>query len=236
MKTKRLFLTFGILLLCLTPASSQIVIEEDVRSTDTIDIFKSAEREQTKSPRLAMFANLLVPGLGHKYLGFERRSFIFFATEALLITGSVFSERYSHKLYTNAISYAHNYAKISTDKDIDHIYWKIIGDKDFPTYKHFNNAADNDRIFDEKYVKPDETWVWEADVYQEHYRKTRKEAMAFHVTSSFFIGAMILNHVVAFIDVRIMAKRRSYASTTPTILPYYSYRNKKVGLVLAKNF
>jgi hypothetical protein len=221
------------------PVYAQIVVEDDIKTTDTVNIFETGETasEKTKSPKLAMFANILVPGLGHQYLGDKRRAFIYFSTEAALIFGMVFCERYSKKVFGDSRSYASNYAGIQCTKDPDDEYWSIIGNKLFLDTKEYNTVMELNREFDKKYVNQSDLWYWENEYYQERYRKLREDAMNFHVVSSFFLGAMLLNHVVSFIDVRIMSKRRStHYQSSVNIQPYYSISDKKLGVSFTQNF
>lgn len=221
------------------PLFGQIVVEEDIKTTDTINIFESAEEEseKKKSARLAMFMNILIPGLGHQYIGDKRRAFIYFSTEAALIFGMVMCEGYSKKIFSNSRAYAFQFAGVKSSRDPDDEYWRIIGNDFFQSYDQYNSAVENNREFDLKYVEPGERWQWEADFYQERYRKLRQDAMNFHVVSSFFLGAALLNHVVSFIDVRITSKRKSkYSNSRIYLQPYYTVADKKLGLSVKRNF
>jgi hypothetical protein len=226
-------------LLSALPLYSQIVVEEDTKTTDTIDIFRTVDTdaENAKSPKLAMLMNILVPGLGHQYLDMKKRAFVYFSTEVALMFGMVMCEGYSKKIFSDSRSYAFQFAGISSTRDPDDEYWRIIGDDFFQSYDQYNAAIENNRDFDMKYVQPDERWQWEADFYQDRYRKLRQDAMNFHVVSSFFLGAVLLNHVVAFIDVRIASRRQTnYSHNKTTILPYYASTNKTLGLTVSRTF
>lgn len=234
-----LLLVAGTILSYRLPLSAQVVVEEEV-TTDTIDIFATEEDklDQKKSPRLAMWANLLVPGLGHQYIGKQKRAFGYFTAEALFIFGMVFSERYSKKMFENSRSYAWKYGATKCTKDPDNEYWKIIGNKYYMGYEQFNNEMELIDQTDKKYVEPDETWYWEDEYYQETYRDIRKTSTRLHIISSFFLGAMILNRAVSFIDVRIASKYRTVQSKNAKIdiQPHYSLLDREVGLSLTKNF
>ncbi len=238
-KLYSIIISFGIIIFSVMPLYSQIVVEEDIKTTDTVNIFESteSETEKKKSAKLAMFMNILIPGLGHQYMGDKQRAFVYFSTEAALIFGMVMCERYSKNVFSNSRSYAFQHAGVQSTRDKDDEYWRVIGIDFFQSYDQYNTAIENNREFDLKYVEPDERWQWEADFYQKRYRKLRQDAMNFHVVSSFFLGAALLNHVVSFIDVRITSKRRSaYNQKAVNILPYYSFSNKEVGLSIARNF
>lgn len=221
------------------PCNAQVIVEETI-TTDTVDIFAQAldKSIQKKSPRLAMWANILVPGLGHQYLGKNKRAFTYFTTEALLIFGMVFTERYSKKMFENSRSYAWKYAATTSKKDPENEYWKILGNKFFLSAYEFNNVMELNGEYDEKYVNPDELWYWENEIYQENYREIRKIGTRFHIASSFFLGAMILNRAVSFIDVRLASKYRTVQGnrTNIDIHPHYSLSDKEIGVYLTSTF
>ncbi len=123
-KAHSIIFLIGIIFISVIPVYSQIVVEEDTKTTDTINIFESAETEpgKKKSPRLAMLANLLIPGLGHQYLGDKQRAFVYFSTEAALIFGMVFCERYSTKIFSDSRGYAGKYADVQCPRDPDDEY------------------------------------------------------------------------------------------------------------------
>lgn len=238
-KVLRIILFITIITSYSIPLNAQVVIEETI-TTDTIDFFTKEEKEvqRRKHPKLSMLMNLVLPGLGHQYLGDEKRAMVYFTTEALFIFGMFFSESYSRKMYRNSISYAYNYANTKSTKDYEDEYWRIIGNKFFLDYKQYNNVMELEDDMDKKYVEPDETWYWESEYYQENYRDIRQAATRFHVVSSFFLGAMILNRAVSFIDARIASKDNYYISRRKKIdvQPYCSLENREIGVYLTGNF
>lgn len=227
------------LMAVLMPLTAQVVVEE-VITTDTVDIFAAVEKQQQlhKSPRVAMLGSLVLPGLGHQYLGNDKRAFGYYLTEAMLVFGLVYSERYSRKMYSNSRSYAWRYAATHSDLDPQNEYWKIIGNKYFMTLEEFNNAMELNGIYDEKIVDEQKSWHWETEAYQKEYRDIRKVATRFHIVSSFFMGGMILNHVVAFIDTRIASKYLNIQGkhTSLQIYPQLSIAEENVGISMIKKF
>jgi len=239
MKNVKFILIIGALLAGFITASAQVVIEEEI-TTDTVNILTAdkAASQRAKSPRLAMMANLLVPGLGHKYIGKEGRAMVYFASEALFIFGLIYSETYSRKMYDNSKSYAWKYAGTRYEKESDDEYWKVIGNKYYRSYKDYNYEMELIGQPDKKYSEPDDLWYWEDDYYQTRYREIRKTATSFHVVSSFFLGAMILNRAISFIDVRIASKYTTLQTTKAEIRlkPLCSLNKKELGISLTGNF
>ena len=239
MKTVKIMLFLIITILYVVSLHAQVVVEETI-TTDTVDIFAKSDKAQEgrRFPKLSMLMNLVLPGLGHQYLGEEKKAMVYFSTEALLIFGMVFSESYSKKMYRNSKSYAWRYAGTRCTKDPEDEYWKIIGNKYYMSYMEFNDEMELINEMDMKYVEQDELWYWESEYYQENYREMRKTATSFHVVSSFFLGAMILNRVISFMDARIASKYDTYQAKRNEIevLPYYSLNDREVGVAITGNF
>jgi hypothetical protein len=87
-----------------------------------------------------------------------------------------------------------------------------------------------------KYVEPHLQWQWIDESYMEEYEVLWENATRFHVVSTFFIGAMILNRVIAFIDVRAATKSggggsRVAVRAQPSVSP-----DGVVGLFLKSRF
>ena len=233
-----LFITI-ITAVCSVPLNAQVTVEEAI-TTDTVDFFtkEMKETQRRKFPKVAMLMNLVLPGLGHQYLGDENRAMVYFTTEALLVFGMVFSESYSRKMYRNSKSYAWKYAGTKCSKNSEDEYWKIIGYEDFMNSNEYNDAVEHNRDFDMKYIEPDETWYWESEFYQEKYRDVRQTATTLHVFSSFFLGAMILNRAFSFIDARIASKDNSFQSRRKEtdVFPSFSLKKKGLGVTISHSF
>ena len=218
---------------------SQVVIEEEI-TTDTIEIFSAALRDSDyeKKGRIAMWSTILLPGLGHQFLHKDSKALIYFAVEATAIIGMIFNEKYSQKLYSDSRSFAWHYANTNSQKPAAHSYWQLIGDKYFLNYKHYNNAVELNGEYNLKKTDPNEFWEWESDSYQTKYRGIREDAIRFHVISSFFLGAMFLNRIVSFIDIRVSSKYHSVQNESKNIQfhPTYSSVQNEIGISLTGNF
>ncbi len=217
---------------------AQVAVEDAV-TTDTIDLFVTQEEsQQKKSPALAMLGNILFPGLGYQYIGNRRRAMAYFVTETFLIFGMVFCKGYSKKLYSDSRSYAWMYAGTESVKDEEDNYWKIIGNKNYMNYEEYNDIIEHNRTPENKYVNGKNFWAWEDEFYRDTYRNMRNDAMHFHIISSFFLGAMILNRAVSFIDIRFASRSDNSARSQKKsrIQPYYSFHYREVGISLSRDF
>lgn len=218
---------------------AQVIIEEKI-TTDTVDIFKKEEErvKHASSAKWAALASLVLPGAGHQIIGDNKKAMVYFATEAVLLCGTIFCERFSTRLLGDSRNYAWQYAQTVCNKDPDDEYWKNIGDKYFKSSKEYNYVMELNRQFDRKYVQPEEQWYWEDESYQTTYRDIRANATRFHIAATFLIGGMILDRVISFIDVRITSKRKTFETATLdlNVRPYYSLSSKQVGILVQKQF
>lgn len=89
----------SLLMLSAFTAGAQLTVEEI--TTDSINLF--AENKETfKSSKLAMSATVLLPGLGHQYLGRSNSALAYLSMDLLAFFGAVFCEQYSRKLQSEA--------------------------------------------------------------------------------------------------------------------------------------
>jgi hypothetical protein len=223
-------------LLCLVCAlciSAQVVTEETV-VTDSVDL--SIPKEQaTKSPGLAMAATILLPGLGHQYLGKQQSAFAYFSAEALFVVGAVFCEQYSAKVFKNTRSYAWVYGMASGGPGADERYWQRVGD--YLDSRKYNEDQELNRTPEAKYVAENLQWRWADESYMKDYRSMRADATTFHVASSFFLGAMVLDRIVSFIDVRASTRDRGFRKTAAvSVRPTLSGDFSTVGMRLSSSF
>lgn len=222
--------------------SAQVIVEEDV-STDTVNLFDASKtsvksiEDSKKSIALTMFGNIMLPGLGHKYIGEDKRAFTYFAVEAVALLGTIFSRQYSSKVYSNSRAFAANNAGTRSNRDGGDEYWKNIAIKEYVTIDNYNYIQELNRTPDKKYIKEDDFWEWGSDDAQEKYRDMRENASNLQVASSFFLGAMLLNRAISMIDGRISAKRYNESVfSTLTFEPRNSIEGNGAGLALVKRF
>ena len=213
---KSLFYSFGagcIVAALLLPASlfAQVHVEEEM-STDSINVFQKDELPG-KSGAIAMTANLLLPGLGHYYFGNEKAAHGFFAAEALFIFGAFACNQYAKEIAASAHAFAFLCANVQGGMGADDFFWDNIGkfmDSDGLNQSReagYNQAQGLNRAGDgNKYLAPNLQWRWQDEASRQQYNNYMKKSLNYRVASSFFIGAMILNRLVSFIDIRVASR------------------------------
>lgn len=212
--------------------NAQTVSEETV-VTDSVDLFATTAGEKGKSRGLAMAAAIIMPGLGHQYLGKQERALGYFSVEALLLFGAIYSEKYSQKLYGDARTYAWKYAWTQGGPAPRDNYWQNIGYAD--DWQGYNRAQLNNRDT-ALYVGDNLKFAW-PDGVRKQYQAKRENAARFHVASTFLIGAMALNRVVSFVDVRSSTRHRAIKTlSSARLCPSISSDLRMTGLTLSAQF
>jgi hypothetical protein len=214
--------------------AAQTTTEQTIQ-TDTVDLFRQSEPQTKKSPGLAMFQSIVLPGLGHQYLGMQDHAIPYFATEALFVFGAIFCEQYSARMVENSHLYAMQYADAKGGGGADSRYWQNIGD--YLDLAGYNNVQELNGTPDKKYVSADLKWTWADTSYMNEYRRIRSRGTNFHVASTFFIGAMVLDRVIAFVDTRATTKfARVRKVSSIRVTPEMSADGSTFGATLSCRF
>jgi len=235
--------TLAIAAVCLVaalaaPASCQVVVQEGT-STDTVDLFAKSTRPQ-KSTVLAMCASILLPGLGHQYLGDDAKALGYYSAEALFIFGAAFCGYYSGTISDNAKVYAWDHAQAAGGAGANGQYWQNVAN--FDDMAGYNQAAElayRSQVKD--YLSPSFNWRWDdvpgEPTHRNIYNGMLQQSMSWQVASSFFLGAMVLNRLVAFIDVRFASKQMETKSLSSIqFIPRYNPVGRAAGLSLRAGF
>lgn len=239
------FLKYSLILLfSISPLAAQFTIQEvgdDSTEAKTINMNVTEDTEGTKSEWGAAFLSLAVPGAGQMYLGQKRKGGAYIAADLLLLTGVIFSEATSRRKFESSMGFARVHAGTNSSRDRDDNYWNELGlyDSTITDSKQWNDAlATKYRDFAKEYKGAD-SWDWGHSDYEskEHYVEMRSDAATWHSAAYFFVGGMIVNRVVSFIDARISAKRYNTSLlSTVQIQPHYSLLDGTAGLTLTTRF
>ncbi len=225
--------------MCLWKSLPAQVTVENAITTDSVDVFsENQEQGADKSPMLAMTASLLLPGSGHQYLERNRSALAYFTAEAVTIFGFFICSHYSSKLAVDAAGYAwtHSGAR-GPIADVDDNYWQAVGK--FMEVQDYNAVMDLNRTPEKKISSESQVWHWDDKSSQDAYNSIRSSSRSFHVASSFFIGAMVLNRVIAFIDIRTAARNRGVKRTglsAHTVKPLFTVSPSSLDLSLSASF
>jgi hypothetical protein len=227
---------------CLVPAQAQVVVEQGV-STDTVDLFAKSAAPK-KSPVLAMCASVLLPGLGHQYLGDNAKALIYYSAEALFIFGGIACDHYSKTIFNSAKAYAWEHAQAQGGPGADDNFWNNVGRYDESDGYNQNMSRGYNkemeliyRTQEKDYLAPNLQWHWDDPANRKTYSGIMERSMSWQVASSFCIGAMVLNRLVSFIDARVTAKQMETKPLSAIkFVPQYDPQTQASGLSLNINF
>ncbi|MFP4416589.1 MAG: DUF6677 family protein [Fibrobacterota bacterium] len=219
-------------LLCVTGLSAQVIVEPEVQ-TDSI-VFEQ-ENKSDKSPTVAKLTTILIPGLGHQYLGNRGRALTYFTAEAAFIFGLIFTEQFSQKMFDDSRAYAARYAQASGGAGADEYYWKNVGSE--MSSADYNTRMEQYRVPEEKYIAENLYWNWDDETRKEEYNQMREDATLLHVGSSFFLAAMVLNRAIAFIDIRRSLRYNSISRQNALKFhPHHNIASGRSGITLSGTF
>jgi len=235
-------LLFCTMLLLPWAAFGQVTVEGGV-TTDTIDLFaKSAS--SGASGILAMGASLVVPGLGQQYLGQHGRALAYYSAEALFIFGAVFCNAYSKQIFNNAKAFAWDHANVTGGPGADDKFWRNVRYYDESDglnqsisrgYNKTQELIYRDQEND--YLTPNLQWRWDDPSNRLTYGAFLDKSQAYQVASSFFIGAMVLDRVVSFVDARFSAQHLTSSRLSAMhVVPRYDFQNGTSGICLNAEF
>lgn len=220
---------------------AQLVIEEVTEDTTheakTVTLSTDSKEKIAghKNEWGAAFMSLAIPGSGQFYLGEKRKGAAYVTGELLMIAGIIFSEATSRRMYDNSITYAKVYAGITSNRDRDDNYWKVIGHYN-DTSAYFLDQETKFRDFDSDY----EGWNWEIHSDEYHradYNEQRATANKWHSASYIFVGGVIVNHLVSFIDARISASRYNNTLLSKIdVVPLYDFTTNSTSLTIVGVF
>jgi hypothetical protein len=176
-------------------------------TTDSIDLF-SISRVPEKSAKAALAASLLLPGSGHHSLGRNKSALGYISADAASIFAFFFCTHYANKLAQDAAGYAwiHSGAQ-GKIKDADDYYWKLVGA--FMDVNEYNDVMDLNRTPEDKITDEAQVWRWDDESSQKRFNDLRTHSRGYRIASSFFLGALVLNRVVAFIELRTFSRSSS---------------------------
>jgi hypothetical protein len=218
--------------MALSPLSYAQVTVVDI-TTDSVDIFQQSELP-LKNAKIAMAASILIPGLGQQYLGKDKSALAYIGFDLLSLFSSILFNRYSSKLEANAHGFAGLHAHISGGGS-DRRYWDMVGE--FVDVKSYNEAVYLNRSPELQYSGESLNWKWDDDSMQVDYNEMRKKSHVFSTAATCFIGAMVLNRVVSFLDIRASTRYKGIRSEgVLKIQPSLSSDLTSVGIDLSAQF
>ncbi len=212
---------------------SHAQISIDAVSTDTIDLFNKKNEISSTTPKYALWSTLLLPGPGHQSIGRTRSALSYLSVDAISLCGAIFFNQYSKKCVKNYHAYAAQYAGVNSPVK-DDFFWQVIGN--FNTSADFHGTMRLVRDPDNRFIDENFYWSWEDTIYQKEFVSMQKNAKQIGIVSSFFIGAMILNRIISFIDLRSMFKNNHYNDNSTISIQPFIGSSSTSGLIFTADY
>lgn len=161
-------------------------------------------KREKKSVTMAFFYSLLIPGLGEAYIGRPVYTKIFLSLEVLgwgLLIGNYEHVSWLQNDYKN---FARQHAGVGQDSKDDG-YWIDIGKYD--TIYEYNEQRRRDRdvdaIYEENAIN---YWRWDSHKNRLDYDGRRIHSRELEQDEVYYIGGIVLNHLVSAINALRLAK------------------------------
>ena len=172
--------------------------------------------------------SLILPGWGEYSLGNQIRGRIFVLSETTLFLAILGSHFISKRQETEFRAYAAEHAGIS-HVGKDRQFWVDIGN--YSSLLAFNEEHLRWRDFNALYEDNDTwTWAWDSNDNRERFENMRIASDSWMLRSSFFIGGVVLNHIVSAIDALYLSKISNIKETV--VSANYNPYTDKTGLSL----
>jgi hypothetical protein len=168
-----------------------------VLSTINISLAQTGLKITSKIPPTIKSA--ILPGWGEYYLNKNSRGNFFLTTEMIGIALTTFSFVKSGNIATSYRAVAAEHANVIVDGK-NHQFWVDIGNYD--SQFDYNEEHLRWREFDNLY--PREThwnWDWDTEEKRNEFEDLRVESDRLKLVGRFFIGGIVLNHIISVIDV-----------------------------------
>ena len=159
---------------------------------------------EKKSAAKAFLYSLLLPGMGEAYVGRTEYTKIFLSLEVLgwgILIGNYQHVSWLQNDYKN---YARQHAGVNKGSKDDG-YWIDIGKYDniYEYNEQRRRDRDVDAIYDENAIN---YWRWDSHSNRLDYDGRRIQARELEQNDVYYIGAIVLNHIVSAINALRVAK------------------------------
>ena len=172
--------------------------------------------------------SLVLPGWGEYSLGNQIRGRIFVLSETTLLLAILGSYSVSKRQDAEFRAYASEHAGISPIGK-DRQFWVDIGN--YSSLLEFNEEHLRWRDFNALYEDNDTwTWTWDSNDNRERFENMRIASDSWMLRGSFFIGGVVLNHIVSAIDALYLSKISNIKETV--VSANYNPYTDKTGLSL----
>jgi hypothetical protein len=181
---------------------SQMMLAQGGEFDDDLNLPAFSESDTDRSPKskfLALGLSVLLPGAGQYYTESRTKTIIFGSAEAAIWGGFIGIRQYGAWKKSDYKAWAAYHAGADVDGKSDLYFEKLT------YYDNINEYNQLARLYDgnEAVVfptSPDYYWNWDSNENRDHYRDLRNQSKNAYRRSLFFVGAALLNRILAGID------------------------------------
>ena len=165
--------------------SAQVTVQDII--VDSIDVFSQQDDKSIKSSKTAMAASLLIPGLGHHYLGNAKPALGYICLDVLSVFGAVMCNRQAKTLLMNSRGYVY-YPSYNLWGRNDESYWNLVGQ--FDNMEYYNQVTGLNRQKEDQITTTILTGLG-LGLSQRRICQDEKELSCFPDGILSFLGAMV---------------------------------------------
>lgn len=178
-------------------AKSYKIIFLIVLSTINILLAQNVSKVTSKIP--PTIKSVILPGWGQYDLNKNSRGNFFLTTEVIGIALTAFSFVKSNNMSTTYQAIAAEHANVIGDGK-NHQFWVDIGNYD--SRVDYNDEHLRWRESDNLYpANVNWNWDWDTEEKRKKFEELRVESDRMKIVGKFFIGGIVLNHIISVIDV-----------------------------------
>lgn len=174
------------------------ILAKNLSNTLALQQSKGQFLQGNKSRGKAFLFSLLIPGMGERYVGSNKKATFFLATEVslwLTYSGFITYREWRKEDYK---TYAASFAKVELDGKSDS-YFIDVGN--YNSIYDYNDAKLRDRNLPDYYRDVDTFyWQWQSQENRQKFDQLRISSDTANNRSMFVIGAILANHVLSAID------------------------------------
>ena len=179
-----------------------------------------------------VWRSLVIPGWGEYSLNEKKRGKLFIITESLLWIGMGGSFLGSNLEKNTYESIAMKHGGISSG-DKPRQFWIDIGFYDSREYFIAEHLRWRDFDAVEAYEDPEWDWNWDSKSNKEYFESKRIRSDRLLLMGKFFIGGIVLNHIISGIDALYLSRKHSENEIQFSISPINSLPDGKIYLNLS---
>lgn len=197
-----------------------------------VTLTSQAQETVTSPVKKVFFKSLLCPAWGMKSLQQKSRSTIYLLNDLALLSGYVgFFTRGNWKKQEYHV-YAVEHAGIINPNDKPTTFYRDL--KFYQSVYEHNLYAGTD-VYRDTYTY---YWEWESDEHKLHYKQIRNSSETAYQTAQFFIGGILLNHIIGAIDAVRISRRQTGESSPASSYVYISpgFDPHSIQLLLTYSF